>query len=151
MQVDGAIECFAAIDSIKASLFGSFFSFDELYEREYWWNDPRHRGTDARQLNRTNVLASLNAGRNIVYHMGTATATLGDRTGRLLTSDVSATTNGPRYSGLAYAVNCNSAAVDADWWARLGCSRPEVGSELPRLHQSRFSAHRAAVPKRHLP
>ena len=110
---DGAIDCFALIDSIKASNYRSFFTFDEQYEREYWWNS--RRGISAKQLNRTNVLASLNAGRNIVYQMGH-----GDRdrwaigVGRLLTSDVAALTNGPRYSGLAYAVDCNSAAVDAD-------------------------------------
>jgi hypothetical protein len=110
---DGASECFLMVDSVKASMYGSFFSFDELYEREYWWNPLR--GINARQLNRTNTLGSLNAGRNIVYHMGH-----GDRdrwaigTGRLLTSDVAQLTNGPRYSGLAYVVNCNSAAVDAD-------------------------------------
>jgi hypothetical protein len=112
-RTDGAIDCFVLIDSVKASSFGSFFNFDEQYEREYWWN-PR-RGIHAKQLNRTNVLASLNAGRNIVYQMGH-----GDRdrwaigAGRLLTSDVAGTTNGPRYGGLAYAANCNSAAVDAD-------------------------------------
>jgi hypothetical protein len=113
VRVDGAMDCFAMIDSMKASSFGSFFTFDEQYEREYWWN-PR-RGINAKQLNRINVLASLNAGRNLVYQMGH-----GDRdrwaigTGRLLTSDVAGTTNGPRYSGVGYAVNCNSAAVDAD-------------------------------------
>jgi hypothetical protein len=117
---DGATECFVAIDSMRASPYGSFFSFDQLYEREYWWNQPIRWPWPAtwpksRQLNRTNTLASLNAGRNIVYQMGH-----GDRdrwaigTGRLLTSDVAGMTNGPRYSGLAYAVNCNSAAVDAD-------------------------------------
>lgn len=110
---DGASECFLMVDSVKASSLGSFFTFDELYEREYWWN-PR-RGINALELNRTNTLASLNAGRNIVYHMGH-----GDRdrwaigSGRLLTSDVAGLTNGPRWSGLAYIVNCNSAAVDAD-------------------------------------
>ncbi len=113
VRLDGATECFLMIDTLRASTLGSFFYFDELYEREYWWN-PR-RGITAGQLNRANTLASLNAGRNIVYQMGH-----GDRdrwaigTGRLLTSDVANTTNGPRYSGLAYVVNCNSAAVDAD-------------------------------------
>ncbi len=113
VRSDGAAECFALIDSIKKSSFKSFFTFDQQYEREYWWN-PR-REINAKQLNRTNVVASLNAGRNIVHQVGH-----GDRdrwaigTGRLLTSDVAGLTNGPRYSGLAYAVNCNSAAVDAD-------------------------------------
>ena len=123
---DGAIDCFALIDSIKSSSYSSFFTFDEQYEREYWWN-PR-RGISAKQLNRNNVVASLNAGRNIVLQVGH-----GDRdrwaigTGRLLTSDAFSLTNGPRYSGLAYAVNCNSAAVDADCVAEAWQLAPNGG------------------------
>lgn len=123
---DGALECFAMIDSVKASRFSSFFTFDEQYERQYWWN-PR-RGISSKQLNRTNVMASLNAGRNIVYQMGH-----GDRdrwaigTGRLITSDLAGTLNGPRYSGLAYAVNCNSAAVDADCMGEAWQFAPQGG------------------------
>ena len=110
---DGASYCFRVIDSLATSPLGSFFQYDQLYERSTYWNE--RRPTNSRLLNRPNTVASINQGRNIIFHMGH-----GDRDrwaiglDRLLNADMIGTTNSSRPAGLAYVVNCNSAAVDAD-------------------------------------
>ncbi len=126
VTTDGANDCFLVVDYVKASLYADFFEFDELYERHYWWN-PR-RGIESRPLSRASALAALNEGRNIVFHMGH-----GDRDrwavgpGRVLLSDAAAMTNAPFYHALAYAVNCNSAAVEAHCFAEAWMAAPDGG------------------------
>lgn len=113
VQYDGAVDCIAVADSVDASPFGDFYGFDEYYERWEFWSDSL--GRTIKPLTKSTVMASLDAGSNLVVHMGH-----GDRdrwaigSGRVLTSDLRGADNGPRWGGMAFVVNCNSAAVDAD-------------------------------------
>ncbi len=118
VKTDGETYCTNMINTVLKTPIGADFTFDQLYERDYWWN-PKHPTSPAWEqaghLNQANVTASIMAGRNVLFHMGHGDRdrwAIGD--GRLLSSDVSTLKNAPLYPGLTYAINCNSAAVDAD-------------------------------------
>jgi len=112
---DGANYCFLVTDQLAPSPLHDYFKPVELYERVELWTARGHAG--AKLLSPANTRLELNRGRNVVYHMGH-----GDRdriavgTGRFLINDAKTLTNGVqnKFSGMAFTVNCNSAAVEAD-------------------------------------
>lgn len=123
---DGATDAQTVIDTVSASSRGAFWSFTELYERDYWWIE---RGSpNARKLDFPSAIAALNQGVNVVFHMGH-----GDRdrwaigVDRIEAAHLFALTNGTRVSGMAYTINCNSAAVDYDCSAEGWTLAPNGG------------------------
>lgn len=130
---DGASDCFVLEDSLQAGPRGDFWRFKEFFERHYWWGTRGH--PESQPLNNEILVDALNQGGGIFFHMGH-----GDRdrlaigVERLESGDLLGLTNSPRVFGLAYTVNCNSAAVDyrcaAEAWlfAPNGAGLSYVGS-----------------------
>ncbi|MEZ4654420.1 MAG: C25 family cysteine peptidase [Candidatus Eisenbacteria bacterium] len=136
---DGAGDCFAMQQLLRDNpRVGGNWNFTELYERDYWWVTRGH--PNAQPLNLSTVVSELNAGKNLVFHSGH-----GDRDrwaigpDRMEARNLRALTNGPRYGGMVYSINCNSAAIAFDCAAEAWCFAPEgggllyVGSTNPRL------------------
>ncbi|MBK8231424.1 MAG: hypothetical protein IPK72_12720 [Candidatus Eisenbacteria bacterium] len=129
VTTDGAEDCFLMIDSLSASERGDFFEPTEYYERDYWWKE---RGRpSALPLTRNAAVNYLNGGVGMVFHMGH-----GDRDrwaigpDRLEVTNFLALTNGDRVSGMAYTINCNSAAVDFECAAEGWLNAPNGGGVL---------------------
>lgn len=126
---DGADDAVAFRDSLLASPVGGNIVFEEMYERDYWWRDRGSPG--ALPLSRSGAVDIMNSGVNFIFHSGHGNE---DRwaigTDRVLASDLRGLTNAvdtPRYAGMVYAINCNSAAVDFDCAAEAWQFAPNGG------------------------
>lgn len=126
---DGADDCIELIQGLQGTPVGPTLNFVEMYERDYWWVV---RGRPAAlDLNLPDVLAQLNQGVMLAFHSGH-----GDRDrwaigrDRVTASNLAGLTNAAssnRYTGMVYAINCNSAAVDYDCAAESFVFAPSGG------------------------
>lgn len=65
---DGAEDCFALMDALRASDGGDFLRFTELYERDYWWIERGH--PEALPLRLGTTLDLISDGVHVLFHSG---------------------------------------------------------------------------------
>jgi hypothetical protein len=129
---DGAEDSEEVILRLQAA--GLDLQVTRMYERDYYWSQIYENVVPTTM---SGLLNRLNSGVNLIHHVGHGDverwAVGSDPQSsielRFVVSDANALTNGQsgHISGLAYAINCNSAAIDFNCLAEAMVGNPDGG------------------------
>lgn len=132
VTMDGAEDAEQVAQIVSKTEFEDQIEFVRLYERDYMYPDV----PGVLPTTRDNFVTNMNNGMNVVQHVGHGDvdrwAVGSDPNSRIqlqiVGTDLEALTNGPRFSGLTYAINCNSAAINFDCLALASLLNPDGGT-----------------------
>jgi hypothetical protein len=121
VTMDGVGDCEEVVRIVEGSGHSNDIEFFRMYERDYHWN---HLPNVMPTSSTSDIIAEINRGMNIVQQVGhgdvdrwSVGSTPFPGTSRQLQivgTDLGALENGPSFTGLTYAINCNSAAINFD-------------------------------------
>ncbi|MEZ4649211.1 MAG: C25 family cysteine peptidase [Candidatus Eisenbacteria bacterium] len=126
---DGAEHAIGFIESLYEHEAAQDMTFEEYYERDYHWVGLGR--PNAQALNLENLVGAMNRGANVVFHSGHGDrdrwAIGPDRLEAVVVRGLTNGSNGKRWTGMVYSINCNSAAIDYDCLAESFHFAPNGG------------------------
>jgi hypothetical protein len=135
VTMDGVADCEEVVRIVDEGGHSDDIEFFRIYERDYHWDYL----TNVTPTSSTSyIIGEINRGMNIVqqvghgdvdrWSVGSEPIPVNSRQLQIVGTDLGALQNGPNFTGLTYAINCNSAAINFDCLALGTLLNPDGGT-----------------------